>query len=387
MKNTFLFLILLLSFHFSLAQKATQISPEYVRVSRYANAAAINAAIPTPASGMLVYNESIKSFMFHDGVNWVSVANSTSLWSASGSNIVNSNSGNVYVGTENTNNTYRFSVSDSLSRIAVGPAGAEFNNIHSGEIIFGEDLNYIDYCGINLYYNGQANDLYLIGACSTTPDTIARFNREGASNINRLRIGSNYKKNPFYQFNVDGISGFNGNVTIDGNLQVTGSISKGSGTFKIDHPLDPANRYLVHSFVESPDMMNVYTGNISTDQAGFATVELPTYFEAANKDFRYSLTVIGTFAQAIVKEKISNNRFVIQTSEPGVEVSWSVTGIRADKFADAHRVIPEQEKEFKNSYIHPDLYGASSSRSVTSLNQEEAAKALTDYHPEDADMK
>ena len=34
-------------------------------------------------------------------------------------------------------------------------------------------------------------------------------------------------------------------------------MSKPGGSFKIDHPVDPACKYLYHSFVESPDMMNV----------------------------------------------------------------------------------------------------------------------------------
>ena len=149
---------------------------------------------------------------------------------------------------------------------------------------------------------------------------------------------------------------FLGNVTIQGNLGVSGSISKGSGTFKIDHPQDPANKYLVHSFVESPEMMNVYNGNTTTDANGFKTVQLPAYFNKINKDFRYQLTVIGTFAQAIIKEKISGNTFVIQTSEPNVEVSWQVTGVRSDKWANNNRVIPELEKEKKGTYLHPELY-------------------------------
>lgn len=140
-----------------------------------------------------------------------------------------------------------------------------------------------------------------------------------------------------------------------GNVQVTGSIAKGSGTFKIDHPLDPENKYLYHSFVESPDMMNIYNGNIVTDSKGYATVTLPAYFDALNKDFRYQLTCIGTFAQAIVKNEISGNRFMIQTSEPNVKVSWMVTGVRHDKYAEAHRVVPEVEKEpeLKGYYLHP----------------------------------
>ena len=149
-----------------------------------------------------------------------------------------------------------------------------------------------------------------------------------------------------------------GDVTIDGDLNVTGNISKGSGTFRIDHPLDPTNKELVHSFVESPDMMNVYNGNIETDGDGYATVELPEYFEEVNKDFRYQLTVVGTFAQAIIKEKVRNNKFVIQTNEPNVEVSWQVTGIRNDPYARKNRIQPvkEKDRDMRGKYIHPSVY-------------------------------
>jgi hypothetical protein len=149
-------------------------------------------------------------------------------------------------------------------------------------------------------------------------------------------------------------------VVIDGNLNVKGTLSKNAGSFQIDDPLDPANKYLYHSFVESPDMMNVYNGNISTNQRGLATVILPDYFEALNRDFRYQLTVIGQFAQAIVARKIGHNRFVIRTSKPNVEVSWQVTGVRHDAYADAHRIQVEVEKpsQEQGRYLHPELFGA-----------------------------
>ncbi|WP_276132727.1 hypothetical protein [Polluticoccus soli] len=151
-----------------------------------------------------------------------------------------------------------------------------------------------------------------------------------------------------------------------GNVSVTGTMSKGGGTFKIDHPLDPENKYLYHSFVESPDMMNIYNGNIVTDAAGDAIVTLPDYFEALNRDFRYQLTVIGSFAQAIIYEKINNNQFKIKTDKPNIEVSWQITGVRHDKFADAHRVVPEVEKEpeFKGRYLHAAEWGKSESKSI-----------------------
>jgi len=145
-----------------------------------------------------------------------------------------------------------------------------------------------------------------------------------------------------------------------GDVNVSGTLSKGGGSFKIDHPLDPANKYLYHSFVESPDMMNIYNGNVATDGNGDAVVELQDWFEALNRDFRYQLTVLGQFAQAIVASKVANHRFAIKTDKPNVEVSWQVTGIRQDAWAIAHRIPveelkPESERGF---YLYPELYGA-----------------------------
>ncbi len=105
--------------------------------------------------------------------------------------------------------------------------------------------------------------------------------------------------------------------TFVGDVDVTGTLSKPGGSFKIDHPLDPANKYLYHSFVESPDMMNIYNGNVVTDGSGAAIVTMPSWFEALNTDFRYQLTVIGQFAQAIVAAEIANRSFIIKTSKPG----------------------------------------------------------------------
>jgi hypothetical protein len=149
-------------------------------------------------------------------------------------------------------------------------------------------------------------------------------------------------------------------------VDVNGTLSKNAGSFKIDHPLDPENKYLYHSFVESPDMMNIYNGNTVTSADGFATVVLPPYFETLNKDFRYQLTVIGTFAQAIIAQKLQDNQFVIQTDKPGVEVSWQITGIRKDPYAQAHPIIPEVDKPGaeKGTYLHPELYGQPATKAV-----------------------
>ncbi|MBK9095034.1 MAG: hypothetical protein IPM84_20185 [Anaerolineae bacterium] len=140
-----------------------------------------------------------------------------------------------------------------------------------------------------------------------------------------------------------------------GPVHVLGTLSKSAGSFKIDHPLDPANQYLSHSFVESPDMMNIYNGNATLDGDGEAWVELPAWFEALNRDFRYQLTTIGGWAPVYVARKISGNRFQIAGGDPGLEVSWQVTGIRQDAYANAHRIPVEEAKPVEEAglYLHP----------------------------------
>lgn len=161
----------------------------------------------------------------------------------------------------------------------------------------------------------------------------------------------------------------------NGAVNVTGNLSKGGGSFKIDHPTDPENKFLFHSFVESPDMKNIYDGIIITDSDGNAVVKLPNYFEALNKDFRYQLTVLGTFAQAIISSEIENNQFKLKTDRPNVKVSWQVTGIRHDAYAEQNRIIPEVEKSTneKGKYLHPTAFKKPINMSI---NQNEDIKSL-----------
>lgn len=154
-------------------------------------------------------------------------------WTSNGNNINNSNTGSVVVGPNVTNSNLNFYVTNTGSpKMAIGNMG-NFNNVNSGKLHFAEDTNYAaSECGIKFQHNGNLNNLYLIGGCPT-PDTIARFNRSGFSNMRRLRLSTNYNSNTSNQLSVEGNSDFTGNVTITGNLNVTGNIAKGGGTFKI----------------------------------------------------------------------------------------------------------------------------------------------------------
>ncbi|MCU0290379.1 MAG: hypothetical protein MUF10_00085 [Thermoanaerobaculaceae bacterium] len=144
-----------------------------------------------------------------------------------------------------------------------------------------------------------------------------------------------------------------------GRVHVNGTLSKNAGSFRIDHPLDPSGKYLSHSFVESPDMMNIYNGVVTLDASGAADVELPEWFESLNRDFRYQLTCIGGFAPVYVADKVHGNHFRIAGGTPGLEVSWQVTGIRKDAYAEAHRIPVEEEKPEaeRGTYLHPELFG------------------------------
>lgn len=151
--------------------------------------------------------------------------------------------------------------------------------------------------------------------------------------------------------------------------------------FKIDHPLDPANKFLYHSCVESPDMKNIYDGVVTTDARGYATVRLPEYFEALNESFRYQLTVVDAqdddeFVLAKVVREVEDNQFTLRTSAPGVRVSWQVTGIRHDAFARAMPITCEVSKEGleRGRYMHPRLFGQADEMGIKAIGKAAPAR-------------
>jgi hypothetical protein len=154
--------------------------------------------------------------------------------------------------------------------------------------------------------------------------------------------------------NDNGLAGyFYGNVSIDGTLVAE------TKYFQIDHPGDPANKFLNHASVESSEMMNIYSGNVTTDELGLATVTLPGWFEQLNGDFRYQLTIVGRKASAWISKEIAGGKFQIASDATNAKVSWQVTGVRQDAYAKAHPLVVEQAKNNKQRglYKHPELYG------------------------------
>jgi len=195
------------------------------------------------------------------------------------------------------------------------------------------------------------------------------LNRNGNSFLSYSQSGGMYISSGLDVGGVMQVSGSQlyvvNNAVVNGQLNVNGSKN-----FQIDHPLDPAHKYLYHSCIESPDMMNVYNGNATLDAQGAATVALPAYFEALNRDYRYQLTPLGAPGPGLyVAQEVAGNRFRIAGGTPGGRVSWQVTGIRQDKAADKYRTVPEVEKEPENQgrYLLPEAYGQARTEAIGRL--------------------
>jgi hypothetical protein len=210
-----------------------------------------------------------------------------------------------------------------------------------------------------VYGNGTSYGVY------GESDTATGYGVFGANNTSLGGVGVHGESSSGNA--VEGISSAGTAGYFQGNVTITGTLSKAHGSFKIDHPLDPANKYLYHSFVESPDMMNIYNGNVVLDGEGAAWITLPDYFEALNRDFRYQLTAVGAPGPNLyIAQEIANNRFQIAGGTPGAKVSWQVTGIRQDAYAKAHPIVPEVEKtgDEKGKYLHPVEHGQPESMGI-----------------------
>lgn len=162
-----------------------------------------------------------------------------------------------------------------------------------------------------------------------------------------------------------------GDVFFATSTSITYNLSKGAGSFVIDHVLDPLNKLLYHSFVESPDMKNIYTGVTELDAGGSATIELPSYFLALNRDFRYLGSPMGGAMPNLHVSKEVKRKwifwgtpvFTISGGTPSGKISWQITGIRQDPYAKKNPIRTEVEKGpdemvDKGEYLHPELYNA-----------------------------
>jgi hypothetical protein len=167
-----------------------------------------------------------------------------------------------------------------------------------------------------------------------------------------------------------------------GNVEISGTLNGTALAVKVDDPTDPANKYLSHASVQSPELKTFYDGTVVLDGSGQAEVTLPSYFQALNKDFRYQLTCIGGYAPVYIAREVENNAFRIAGGAPGMKVSWTVTGVRHDAYATAHPLVVETQKsaEEQGRYISPRELGVAAELKVGARPQHATSHLMPSTH-------
>ena len=162
--------------------------------------------------------------------------------------------------------------------------------------------------------------------------------------------------------------------------------ASGTKPFYIDHPTDPANKYLRHFAIESNEVLNVYRGNVLLNDSGEATVTLPNYFDDVNINFSYNLTSIGGKSEVYIKQEISNNQFIIAGGNPNQKISWQVYAERNDaylqQYPDNKTVEVDKRAEDKGKYLMPELYNQPATKGIFNQTNHEKSPDVMEISEE-----
>lgn len=213
------------------------------------------------------------------------------------------------------------------------------------------------------YFSGRLG-ASINGNRNTNKSTFINFDSYSASQNNTsvtYRFGRETDTTALCRFNFYGHDGQNSSVfQIDnsGNVQLDGSLSKGSGSFRISHPLPEKSEthQLVHSFVESPLADNIYRGT-ATLTDGAAQVNIDAYvgmtegtFSALNGNPQIFLQNESGFEP--LKGHVVDNILHIQCrDETSTDtISWMVVAERQDQ----HMLDTQWTDEFGRPVLEPE---------------------------------
>lgn len=253
----------------------------------------------------------------------------------------------------NSNSNIVAGVIGNSTGTAWGVAGQAANNSNAEAALYGSNLRTVGGHGVlGVGFNGTVGQ--------TGQSTGFGVYGENFDNVAPLGNGVGVGGKGFY--GILGEDRYLGaqagayGVYSNGNLGATGT-----KTFRIDHPQDPENKFLRHFSIESNEVLNVYRGTHTFDANGHATIDLPNYFSAINRNVSYQLTPIGAYMPLFVKEKVNDsNQFVISGGTPGKEVSWAVFAERNDLYLQKNpqqrTVELEKRAHEKGRYLIPSLY-------------------------------
>lgn len=128
-----------------------------------------------------------------------------------------------------------------------------------------------------------------------------------------------------------------GGLAVTGALSCTGALSKGSGSFRVDHPLKPETHQLVHSFIEGPQADLIYRGKVTLVN-GTAQINIDTSagmtegtFVALCRDVQVFTTNESGWNH--VRGSVSGNTLTIECKDATAAdlISWMVLGERKDQ--------------------------------------------------------
>jgi hypothetical protein len=348
-----------------------------------------------------------------NGSSWAPATDETGgggFWSASGSHIYNTNSGNVGIGTSNP--VYRLDIvgdvrwSGSLqggsvpwARITGAPNFLSSVSVQSplqGDGTSGNPLRLAPGTVANQVLRWTGSQ-WQPGSQLVLPYESSTYHTSGTTSYNTVFAAGNtaYSASGFIGCWVSGLNavGVYGLTSSNNGTGVAGICHSGSlaagvygqsssgyagyfngrltatGTksFQIDHPLDPENYYLNHFCTEGPEPYNAYKGSVILDERGEAWVQLPDYFEIVNRDPTITLTPVGAPMPSLhVAVEVQGNRFKIAGGVPGKKVFWRVEAIRNDPWVQryGYQTVQPKEAERKGMYLHPELYGQPEDRRI-----------------------
>jgi len=200
-----------------------------------------------------------------------------------------------------------------LKKVVVGSAGTNSfstaTELNGGMTIFGEIIGSTNQYG------------FLVRGISDGRAIIDYVNNGAVSGSQRILFRGDLGS-PYWQ--------------IVGDLNVTGALSKGSGTFDIKHPIKEGHR-LRHSFIEGPTADNIYRGSAKL-VGGKAIIDLDKAsgmtdgtFEALNTNIQVFTTNETSWEPVI--GRVEGSKLYIECKEETRDViSWMVIGTRQDEW-------------------------------------------------------
>ena len=267
---------------------------------------------------------------------------------------VNGSAGDLGVG---VNGTSGGTVDPNTSAVAASSIGTYGSSL-DGIGVFGASMGTIHGASYGVHGEGVLGVSGVGTVQLNNSGTLISYGVEGDSYLTGdLRVG-------VFGYATGGTTNYAGYFF--GNVNINGTTHTSGAATIMDDPLDPENKYIYHSSVASPDMKNLYDGVVTLDARGDAIVRLPEWFEAVNSEFRYQLTCIGGYSPVWVEKEVAGGQFAIKGEKPGQRVSWQLTGIRHDSWANAHRIQVEVEKSEteRGTLLNPEDLGQPAERGL-----------------------